>query len=197
MTQKIDFIPAEYEQARKRRDRLFRGVALGFTISGIVFILATSIRLQVVQANTKVEPLREQVASMRQWQERVGMLSEDLRGSIEHQAALDRLTQGANWVDFLDAMSDASNDRVWITDCRLTREEEKLEDGVSRSTSRLALSGVATSDVEVIELMAALSASPYVEDIRLETSRTSSARETLGMIEFAMAGTLRSSKGMK
>ena len=190
MTQKIDFIPAEFLRARKRRARMFRGVAVGFLISGILFALAVAVRLQVAHASTTIAPLRDSVASMREWQVRVEPLSERLRDSLENKEALGQLTKSASWVAFLDALADATNERIWITECRITREEYNRDEETQPTIARLALSGIATSDIEIIELMAALSAAPQVHEVRLETSRTSSVHETLGMIEFAMAGTL-------
>lgn len=190
MTQKVDFIPPEHIKARKGRQRLLRafvGVLAVFAVECGLLILA---RGQAARVDASLMPLRESVAAMKEWEARVEPLMSGLQEAHEHQSALQQLAQGENWVGFLKALADSANERIWLTDCRLRTEVNPGGDGETFETSRMVLSGVATSDVEIIEFMSMLSDSPVVESLRLETSRTSSIEGRKGMIEFAMAGTL-------
>lgn len=190
MTQKVDFIPLEHVKARKGRKRLLRASVAVLTVFAVECGILVSVRGQAAEVDASLKPLRERVAAMKEWEARVEPLMSGLQEAYKHQSTLQRLAQGENWVGFLNALSESSNERIWLTDCRIRTEVNPGGDGERSETSRMALSGLATSDIEIIEFMSMLADSPFVESLRLETSRTSSIESRRGMIEFAMAGTL-------
>lgn len=190
MTQKVDFIPLEHVKARKGRKRLLRASVAVLTVFAVECGILVSVRGQAAEVDASLIPLRERVAAMKEWEARVEPLMSGLQEVYEQQSTLQRLAQGENWVGFLNALSESSNERIWLTDCRIRTEVNPGGDGETSETSRMALSGLATSDIEIIEFMSMLADSPFVESLRLETSRRSSIESRRGMIEFAMAGTL-------
>ncbi len=191
MTQEVDFIPSEHVKARNRRKYLLRTSVAVLAVFAVECGLLISVRGQAARADASLIPLRERVAAMKEWEAKVEPLMSDLQEAYEQQSTLQRLAQGENWVGFLNALSESTNERIWLTDCRIRTEVNPGGDGETSETSRMVLSGVAASDIEIIEFMSMLSDSPVVESLRLETSRTSSIAGREGMIEFAMAGTLQ------
>lgn len=190
MTQEVDFIPSEHVKARIRRKQLLRASVAVLAVFAVECGLLISVRGQAARVDASLIPLRESVAEMREWEARVEPLTLGLQEAHEHQSTLQRLAQGENWIGFLNALSESTNERIWLTDCRIRTEVNPGGDGETSETSRMVVSGVATSDIEIIEFMSSLADSPFVKSLRLETSRTSGVESRKGMIEFAMAGTL-------
>ena len=190
MTQEVDFIPSEHIKARNGRKQLLRASVAVLAVFLLECGLLVSVRGQAARVDASLIPLRERVAAMKEWEARVEPLVSGLQDAHDRQSTLDGLAQGDNWVSFLNALSESTNERIWLTDCRIRTEVNPGGDGETSETSRMVVSGIATSDIEIIEFMSSLADSPFVKSLRLETSRTSSVESRKGMIEFAMAGTL-------
>ena len=190
MTQKVDFIPSEHVKARDARKQLLRASVAVLAVFAVECGLVVLVRGQAARVDASLMPLRESVAAMREWEARLEPLMAGLREAYEHQSTLQRLAQGENWVGFLRALSESANESIWLTDCRIRTEVDRGDDGETSETSRMVVSGVATSDIEIIEFMSSPADSPFVKSLRLETSRTSGVENRKGKIEFAMAGTL-------
>lgn len=191
MTQKVDFVPLEIHVARKRRGWILRGFMAVATVALVVFAFGATVLKEVAEAKSGMHPLERQVAEMRVYESYLAPLSARLEEADKQQKTLKRLVQGAVWVDFLDALSNASNERIWLTECRVTREAQSNNEEDHSEITRMAITGVAASDIEIIEFMSILVDAPCVESLRLETSRSSTLPDRQGMIEFSVAGTLR------
>lgn len=104
---------------------------------------------------------------------------------------MSHLMKGARWAPVLGDLSDAMHDSLRLTQCTLSLEQDSNSEEEGATLILMRISGVAVSDVDLVEFTSRLSRSLHLSELRLDMSRRLTDSETFGMVEFEMAGAVR------
>lgn len=191
MSEKIDFVPDEVHTARVIRKRVGQCLVGALGLLGAVTLASFALGLQNSRVEAKLSPLRERVEATRSWQDRVEPLATKLEETIDRQRAMSHLMKGPRWAPVLGDLSDAMHDSLRLTQCTLSLEQDSNSEEEGATLILMRISGVAVSDVDLVEFTSRLSRSLHLSELRLDMSRRLTDSETFGMVEFEMAGAVR------
>jgi len=209
MTQKVDLLPEEYSFNRIVRMR----VVLWFLIilcSGLLTLLLGEYLNTKAQAlEDSIVPLREQVASLQGWGERVVPLATQLGVALERRVVVNELLAEPSWSELLSDVAGATGGRLWLTEFEIKKETTTTEQEqeafqevvgelfgtqpteIEHVTTVIVIKGVAPSNFDVIFFITRLSKSSFLSELRLEVSRMPSLTEDYAAVEFEIRGVVQ------
>lgn len=190
MKQSVNMMPDEYFATVIVRKRIAAWVAIA--VLAVVGSMALSYPA-TVRAKHKLsvlEPLRQNVASMEKWGERIPSVTTSLRAARTQQQAVSELLNEPFWNGLLADMAAATNGELCITQLDITKHV--IDAGGKNKKTEIpvvTISGMAPGNAEVIQFMQRLSGSEHLKSLELEASRASSKGREEGLtLEFTIQG---------
>ena len=186
MSRDIDLIPKDYTTGRNVQRKggiwIVIGVLALLAVLGMHLTMAS--RLGKLEAS--VSPLRERVLSMRAWEAQVDPLARRLEDARDRYRLVTKLTDEPFMEGLIADLAGAAGEGLWL-------QELRVEQGESEGGQRygMQISGVASSNADLIIFMAALSASEHVDGLALNISKTVRNSEDVAHIDFEVAGNLK------
>ena len=194
MNHTVDLIP---EDTRRRR-AVFRRILYWLAITAIVSAgslgVGVSKWVRAGEFEAQLQPLRERVAAMEGWDQKIAPLAEQLKTAQERHRIVGRLIEEPFWSGLLSDVADASGEGVLLGQVSISREITAEKDKPSQEVTRLAMSGVAPSNADLLNLLSKLEASKSVKSVSLERSAVNAEQpnageaETTGMVNFDVRG---------
>ena len=190
MKQHVNMMPEEYFVRDLTRRRVLRWVAFAVVVTAMIFALSYPMNARARRREAILGPLRENVASMEQWGERVALVTERLRVASGQQQAVDELLNEPFWNGFLSEVAAATGGELWIT--QLDTTSYLMDDGeLETQVPLVTISGMAPSNFEVIRFLRRLSDSKHLQSVELQVSRAARTEEEDFKIEFTIQGIAR------
>ena len=192
MSYTVDLTPAEFRSVKtlKRAARLW--VALCAAVLAVVLGLAGTLHVQAVRLDKRMAPMRERIAGMQDREARLALIARDLREVRESQTLVKRLCHEPFWCGLLADLAAATSDRVRIAELRIAEgSAEGNGEADSEHSSTITITGKASSDIEVIELISTLSDSEHLASLNLKRTWASSEADARNRVEFELHGTVK------
>ena len=186
MGHNIDLIPTDHLVRRAVRKRIAGWVAISAAVILSVALVAFSFQAKVSALDSQVEPLRQQVLAMVEWEQKLAPLAGKLKTARERQQVVENLLNEPSWSGLLSDLAGATGKGLWLTRATATKERVSEEQNDEHEATVMTLSGMSSSSLELMRFMTRVGQSRNVSALSLEKSLLSQVEDTPEIIEFEL-----------
>jgi len=190
MTHTVDLVPDNHRVSQAVWKHSVVWVVVGAVAVFAVVLITFALWFRIARLEETVTPLRERVASMRPWENRVGPLTRGLQAAYEKNQVVGRLLVKPFCSELLSDLAQATSDQLWLTQVDIT-PQSRTEEEQKREVFVMSITGASTSDLELIRFMTALTQSEHVSGLDLEMSRAAKSGEGVAVVEFGLRADLQ------
>lgn len=192
MSKQIDLIPEAYAVGYLVRRRALQWAVVAAVAVVIVIGVSLVIRKNAADLERGMVGLRQDVAMMEGWEQNLKELAANLSETLERQETAKSLMGEPYWCGALCDIARATGGTLWLTDLSVTQhtmapDETGEEAGI---VTRVIISGIAPSNVEVIRFLRALEESEHLLELELQESTMPGAEGGEVSVEFRVQGTV-------
>jgi hypothetical protein len=198
MKSSVDLIPREVRAEQTVHKRILGWIAVGVAVVVAVLLVASSLWVRLGKLDAQVRPLRERVAAMEGWDQKMAPLADRLQSARQRQKIVGRLLKEPFWSGLLSDLSVAAGEKLLLGQVTITKElvnkepvankEPDAKDKLQSEIYKVLISGIAPSNGELMSFMTQLGSSKNIKSISLEQSRVSQEKEKQGMVTFEIHG---------
>ena len=193
MSRNVDLLPPRHFTGQLIKQRaimwLFVAGASVVAVGGV----SLWIHWKASELESKIVPLRQNVAASSMLGELVAPLATKLEAALGSQAVVKKLLDEPFWNGVLSDIGSATEGKLYITRFDIWREDELIdaESDQKREVAKLRLSGEAPSNFEVVEFMRNLALSHHLAELDLVSSDMSDISDRRRMGQFEIVGVAR------
>jgi Tfp pilus assembly protein PilN len=186
MNATVNLIPDEvFMRSATKRRVSFWALVTCVTLAGIVAIGMVG-RRNVRHTDAELDPLRQRIASMSEWNAHIAPLQDRLQRTHGRHLVVRELMREPEWTGFLADLSGAAGEELWLTHLGAAKDSD---DEDARTT--VSLEGIAFDNEGVSEFVAQLKASPRIQTLSIEHARTTTEDGLEGAVVFSLQGELK------
>jgi len=191
MNKKMDLIPNDTRINRVILKRVIGWVIVSASVLGGVLLMAVYMQRQVLWLDSRVLSLRQQVNALEEWDQGLAPLADSLSTAYGCQVVVNELLNEPFWSGLLADLSFASRETLWLNQFTLTKDEVSMPDGTRREVALMVVSGLASSDKELMRFITRFSDSEHLTSLTLAQATIPNDTELKDMREFELHGTVQ------
>ncbi len=190
---KVDLLPQEFATVQKVKNRIMLFGILCLTSCGIVIIIAITLNPRIKNLEEIVAPLRAEVQQNRPLEEQLKpmLLELELAFTAENRSLKEQkenalISQEPAWNALLADLGAASDEKVWMTELRLSNSTNDEAD------KEIHIKGEASDYPQVMAFIKRMANSSHLTSFKPEFTRTTnSAQHTGAAVIFEAKGIIR------
>jgi Fimbrial assembly protein (PilN) len=188
MNHRIELIPEEVILGQVTRKRLAAWAAVAGAVVVAVLLLAFSYQAKARAMDASVDPLRERVEAMENWELLLSPKALEFQAARLRRDVVRELLQEPSWSELLSDLAATSGDNLWVTQFSALKGSLADEEGAEREITLMTISGMTSSSSDLMAFMTAFSGSKHVAELGLEGSSAARGAGGEEMVGFEISG---------